>query len=368
MSSSDYFSRIDALRFFAFFAVFISHVTFFMAYPAGVKESGTFYNSFLQLGSLGVSFFFVLSGFLITYYLNKEYLLKKTISLKKFYVRRILRIWPLYFLTLFLAAVVSSLPMARVFSSVDLREFLAHLFLVGNWFRAFYGSANEMVSVLWSVAVEEQFYLFWPIIFLLFRKNIKWAIIIGIIVTFIFRWIYAADYDAREYFSPCLIAYFMIGGFYAIYFDYVNKKIGLLKNNGLFVGLIWMAILLVVRGIFFKGNFPGWFAGSEPLLYGASFILFINHAIAHSNKPYLFSSFLEYLGKISYGLYTFHMIIFMLVKSFIGNSGLASFVLVFCISLILTFLAAAMSYKFWEKPFLRLKHKFSFKEEVEMSY
>jgi peptidoglycan/LPS O-acetylase OafA/YrhL len=368
MSEQKYFSRLDSLRFFAFFAVFISHTTFFMFFPADVRQSGSLSNAFLQVGSLGVSFFFVLSGFLITHYLNKEYLSRQTISLKKFYLRRVLRIWPLYFLGLGLAFILSLTPVLNKLASVNYREFLAHLFLVGNWFRAFYGTTNEIVSVLWSVAVEEQFYLFWPVLFLLFRKNIRWVILLGILITFVSRWFYAHNYDVREYFSPCLVAYFMIGGFYAIYTSRVNAWLLKFKNSGPWVGIIWLLFILFIRGIIFKGNYPNWFAAIEPLLYGFTFILFINHAVINSQKPYFLSKILEYLGKISYGLYVFHMMALMIVKAVIGGGGWQNFTLVFCIAFVLTVVAAAISYGIWERPFLKLKHKFAFKEEVSLSY
>lgn len=367
-SKQGYFSRLDTLRFFAFFAVFISHVAYFMNFPAGVWRRGTLSNSFLQLGSLGVSFFFVLSGFLITHHLDKEHLSRKTISIKNFYIKRVLRIWPLYFLALALAAILSSTPLLRKIAPVNYKEFLAYIFLLGNWFRAFYGSANEMLSVLWSIAVEEQFYLFWPLVFFLFRKKINWPIFLGVAITFIFRWVYAGNYDVREYFSPCLITYFMIGGFYAIYAESINKKISRLKGFGTIIGFLWLAALLALRGLVFKGDYPNWFAGLEPLLYGVSFVLFIGHAVEHSQKPYLFSSVFEYLGKISYGLYVFHMMVFMVVKSLIGGEGFASFAMVFCSSLALTIIVSAISYKFWEKPFLALKHRFTFKDEATLSY
>ncbi len=95
-----YFKNLDGLRFFAFLAVFISHATLFLGYS---NLSPAFYSIkkyILVNGDVGVSFFFVLSGFLITYLLLKEKDGYGKISLKNFYIRRILRIWPVYFTTI----------------------------------------------------------------------------------------------------------------------------------------------------------------------------------------------------------------------------------------------------------------------------
>ena len=97
-----YFNNLDALRFLAFLSVFVSHVALFLGYESNNHSFNFIKKVFLVHGDLGVNFFFVLSGFLITFLLLTEKDNSKNISLPHFYLRRILRIWPLYFLTLFL--------------------------------------------------------------------------------------------------------------------------------------------------------------------------------------------------------------------------------------------------------------------------
>jgi peptidoglycan/LPS O-acetylase OafA/YrhL len=148
------------MRFFAFFAVFISHMSVFVNFPAESLVGLAVISTYIRIGDLGVSFFFVLSGFLINYLLEKERVAKGTVSLKSFYARRILRIWPLYFFSIVVILVIG-LSTAGNFDffriGVDLKEFLTHIFISGNIYRAFFNTHNDMLSVLWSVGVEEQF-------------------------------------------------------------------------------------------------------------------------------------------------------------------------------------------------------------------
>jgi len=130
------------------------------------------------IGKLGVVLFFVLSGFLITYLLLTEEDRFKTISIKKFYVRRILRIWPLYFFIIILAFLV--LPNIDLFTlpgygkEVIYKDLLLKLFLYVIFFPSLVLSLLGIVpyaSHTWSIGTEEQYYLVWPVILKYFKKN-----------------------------------------------------------------------------------------------------------------------------------------------------------------------------------------------------
>lgn len=164
-----YFPSLNGLRFIVAFLVIIHHIEQIKAIY-GIPnnwESGV-----IQiLGEQGVSLFFVLSGFLITYLLLEEEKQTGTIKLKDFYVRRILRIWPLYFFTGFLAlAVLPQIPMfimpgyGHDFIYRHLgTKIVLFLFFLPN-LMPFLGGIIPYASQTWSVGTEEQFYLIWPLL------------------------------------------------------------------------------------------------------------------------------------------------------------------------------------------------------------
>lgn len=167
-----YFPNLNGLRFIAAFIVIIGH-------QEQIKEMfgfDTYYflkNS--ESGKLGVVLFFVLSGFLITYLLLTEEKITSTIAIKNFYKRRILRIWPLYFLLVFLSFFI--LPHISFFDwspnqeVYSLRNLLFYLLVLPNvvWGLGFY---VPYISQAWSIGVEEQFYFIWPFLMKYFKNKI----------------------------------------------------------------------------------------------------------------------------------------------------------------------------------------------------
>ena len=189
-----HFENLDALRFFAFLSVFISHVALFLGFESNNSSFNFIKKSFLIHGDLGVNFFFVLSGFLITFLLLTEKDKFSKIFLSHFYLRRVLRIWPLYFLTLILGFFViyplaSSSLIHFPFLINEGYSFLPwYIFLGANIKIAFLGGGSVVLAVLWSISVEEQFYLIWPIILsLLSRKNITKVLFIIVGFSFFYR-------------------------------------------------------------------------------------------------------------------------------------------------------------------------------------
>ena len=172
-----YFHNLDAARFIAAFAVFLLHFSNEIKgqFPS-LNESSLFKLIYLFTGKggLGVNFFFVLSGFLITYLILKEYKDYNKFHLGKFLIRRTLRIWPLYFIIGLIGFVLFPL----IFSDYHtLHHPLNYFFFLANFDEIWYG-ANDPINFLtspWSVAVEEQFYLFWGIVlFALFKNTNKY--------------------------------------------------------------------------------------------------------------------------------------------------------------------------------------------------
>ena len=156
-----YRPELDCLRFFAFFAVYIFHTVDtnpayyearhvpFPALVAGAASAGRF----------GVDLFFLLSAYLITELLLREWDRYGKLDLRAFYVRRILRIWPLYFLALLIGVL---LPLVDPLEYFPVRYALAFAGMVGNWLVLGNVQIQSVMWPLWSVSMEEQFYLLWP--------------------------------------------------------------------------------------------------------------------------------------------------------------------------------------------------------------
>src|SRR5690606_26053441 len=162
MKNITYFNNLDSLRFVAFSFVFISHLGAPFIFES--THHLAFLNFIFQHGRTAVSFFFVLSGFLITYLLIKEKYETSKINLKAFYIKRIFRILPLYFLVCIIGFLLTPL----LTGEIPNESVLQHLILGANFNQidlSINHVKNSMVlAPLWSIAIEEQFYLIWPIL------------------------------------------------------------------------------------------------------------------------------------------------------------------------------------------------------------
>jgi peptidoglycan/LPS O-acetylase OafA/YrhL len=160
-----YHPELDALRFFAFLMVFLHHA--FPHQPEFWTKLGvpsvlaTALAGIGATGAFGVSLFFVLSAYLITELLLREKEQVGSLDVKSFYVRRILRIWPLYFFFLALAVALQWVVPGQ---HMGWRAGLAFSALAGNWYIVFIGFPSSVIFPLWSVSIEEQFYLTWPLV------------------------------------------------------------------------------------------------------------------------------------------------------------------------------------------------------------
>src|SRR5215471_1369228 len=160
-----YKPELDVLRFFAFLFVFFHHTTPNEApdYAAYLRpDLADWPASVARAGALGVDLFFALSSYLITELLLRESELSGTLDVKSFYTRRILRIWPLYFFFLAVSAFVT--PRIIAGDQLSVPYLLLFVFLLGNWACALRGFPSSTAAPLWSVSMEEQFYLAWPLI------------------------------------------------------------------------------------------------------------------------------------------------------------------------------------------------------------
>lgn len=342
-----YRPQLDALRFFAFFAVFLFHTT-------RAAKPGAVLGALYDAGAFGMCTFFILSSYLITSLLIRERERFGTIHVGAFYVRRALRIWPLYFSFLAVNFVIGRF-VPTVF--VETSRLLAFVFMMGNWYVGSMGFGSSPIYPLWSISLEEQFYLVWPALVRTSRSFLLWAscALIPLSLGSIYvLGVWGATRDQVWVNSFAQFLFFACGSLLALY----EGKRGIGTNAG-------RGALLLALG------FGGWWAIeacfhlkaktpiASPMAFTAGYAA-VGLACAAilfgvlSVPGRLIPGWLAYLGKISYGLYVFHK--FCLDHASRTHSHVLNTVL----SLAATIVCAAISYRFLEKPFLGLKSRFEF--------
>lgn len=371
-----YFPNLNGVRFLAALVVIIHHVEmgkFWFGQPNIYDKSfvgGVF-------GQLGIILFFVLSGFLITYLLLEEHRKTGTISIKDFYIRRVLRIWPVYYLIVFLSLFV----FAKI-SFLDIPSFSEHI-NDGFWAKAalYLSFLPNLGYVLyehipyatqtWSVGVEEQFYLIWPVLMLwaINKKKVLPALLGTIAVYLAFKlWsviAYAPDMTNVtaqkfwlfvDHFSIDCMAIGGIGAY--LLFNKKERWLKVLFNKYLQVFLYLLMAVLTVKGLVLP-----WF---NKELYGIIFaVLILNLAGNSKSVINLEIKPLNYLGKISYGLYMYHNLVLIVILKLVmmyqlfdlGSIGGAIFYQLLSIGI--TIAVSAFSYEYFEKRFLLLKGRFA---------
>ncbi|QHC83733.1 hypothetical protein AS589_02490 [Empedobacter brevis] len=358
-SNTIYLKGLNGIRAIAALGVLLSHtnlalkhfnVTNYSLFGFGSKGQQLFY----ILGRHGVTMFFVLSGFLITFLLLKEIDKAKKIDIKSFYIRRILRIWPLYFLyfglcLLFLYIFKDEIPPGTTLLYYIF--FLANIPFVG-------GFANSLFAHLWSIAVEEQFYLFWPHLFRYKEKLIKIVIgliifqgVIRVVLWGLFPHSFIATLSSVNRFD-CM----MIGGLGAILL-YQNKKINFINNK--FVQIVsWVIVLSMILNFFkvYASVVEFWIVSLATVAIIIGQIKDKNKIINLENK------FFNFFGILSFGIYVYHpLVIYLLRKSellLIIDDEFTRAVSLFILIITLTTFIAWLSYTYIESQFLKLKYKF----------
>lgn len=359
-----YFPNLNALRFFAATMVVIFHIELYKLFY-GLPN--VFYLPFFQIiGKLSVVLFFVLSGFLISSLLLKEKDKHHKINFKNFYLRRIFRIWPLYFLILILGFFVLPYfaywdipnPIFRPVEENFWQKLLMYIFILPNLAVSLYG---EIVgaSQSWSLGTEEQFYLFWPLIIAIFRKRLL-LIMVTLLIFYVALALFfgkAASINpifinVSKFWSLFNINCMAIGGIFAVlYHDQHRFILKILFNKLVFVSTVIYLMLSLALGI--KYGFIHYEVYS--ILFS---IIIINLACNQRYSTVLEFRPLNYMGSVSYGIYMFHPIILPAViyaEKYCGGGNLFIYIL----TLGLTFFISAFSFEYLEKYFLRLKNKFA---------
>lgn len=316
-----------------------------------------------RVDTLGVTLFFVLSGYLITTLLLAEKEKTGTISLRKFYTRRILRIWPAYYLTVLVGVALALFvvddglkPATSVFPVI-----LFYLFLLPNV--PFTNRTSiQIIDPLWSVGVEEQFYLIWPFIVRTFKKLfIAFAAVAVVIIalrsygryvahsTFMFQFLINTRIDCMA-----------IGGMGALW---VHNKMPMKRfvfsyPTQIFAWGIFIYTLIFLRDIPLF-HLPGVI---EHDFYAFVFLtLILNVSKNERTLITLEQGLFQFIGRISYGAYLYHIVILFVLASFMNGvfpDTVLSRVAMMAILIGSTLVISHLSYRYFEMPFLRLKERF----------
>lgn len=359
-----WFPGLNALRFFAAGLVVVMHIHNNMG-QAALPQLPAF--PLLFKGLTAVSFFFVLSGFLITYLLLQEHDSRGEISIRHFYLRRVFRIWPLYFIVVaagmfFYWKLVPALHLKFETSYPHGLAILLYSFFLANLMNSLY-HVGGMLHIAWSISVEEQFYLFWAPLFKRFTRQLP--VLIGIVTTVS---LLVAVLNAFNAFglSPEMKAFvdtlqFHYMGFGAGMAWLLWSKRAWLLQLPLFTSkpLQWTLTVLIVLYLCLYMKSPLGDAIS-PLPLGLAFAWLIVNVAANTRRIFsLEKPFLNYMGKISYGLYMYHMPVVYAVSFLFQKTRLAGitpivyFPLFFGLVFLVTTAIASGSYYLIEQPLLK---------------
>jgi peptidoglycan/LPS O-acetylase OafA/YrhL len=393
--SKVYFPGLNGLRFFAAFSVIITHVELIkekLGLPhAWYNQDRVVKNYPLENvingdipalapvvgdgGPLGVVFFFVLSGFLITYLLYVERDKMGRISVGNFYLRRIFRIWPLYYFLFIIGFfVLPNFAWFQVPDQSDLFEpnfwgnFWMYLCILPNLALSVFGEAVPNIGQSWSIGVEEQFYLVWPLLIRFFKKPIYPIVI----VTGFFLIVKVAVLIALHSHSPewlIILKKFLamskiecmtIGGLgaWVLYFK-KDKILNLIYSR-------WVQILSILGIPFLLYFTPKLIQDGIHVVYSFLFLVIIMNVatgprsiLKLENKP------LAFLGRISYGLYMYHLIaITFVVHAYVHFYGVEVYTTwhgfaIYAASTVLTILLSWISYELLELRFIKMKPRFT---------
>lgn len=355
LSGRFYRPELDVLRFVAFLMVYLTHTI------QVVPGSPHWVIALSNATGFGVPIFFALSAYLITELLMIEKRRSGTVDLPAFYVRRCLRIWPLYFLLLFLGFALSRASSEEI----PVSALLAYLFFVGNWYTSFHDFLPHAIGPLWSIPVEEQFYLFWPIfVRSLSRRGLGvlccagWTLSQATLIA-LCHWHNIAEPKIWTN-SIVHLQYFALGAGVSLYLDGAIPRIhGSLRSVMIGAALV----ILFMSDFALNQNTP-----DPPASFAQGYLELLFAGLATALLLFGFLGYgglqkrttLRYLGKISFGLYLFHIPCFTFLRKLAPHLlGHGSPLFSAVVGLPLTIGVAAVSYRYFESPFLRMKERFT---------
>jgi peptidoglycan/LPS O-acetylase OafA/YrhL len=344
-----YFASLDGLRALSILAV-VWHHTGARAFP---------YDSPLRSGAYGVSLFFCISGFLITTLLLREKQRRGDVSLRAFYARRALRIFPLYYAMLL---AYTALVLVMEGTSEEGSEFFGNLPYFATYTSNYFvqDSSGTIFYFVWSLAAEEQFYLVWPLVEKRLRKGLAVALLVALI---------AITVAQRELLSGIAGPFHEEGSF-----NFVVSRLATPIFLGVLIAhaLSSPAVFGVLHRVFGRAwSAPCALVGVLLALWGSetpmsvvhsSFALLVLACVVRADHGLAFwldGAPLRHLGAVSYGVYLMHMLCANGVRRILGAFDLESWLLSFGITLALAWALATLSHRTFEAWFLRHKVRFS---------
>ncbi|MFT4153212.1 acyltransferase family protein [Parafilimonas sp.] len=348
-----YIPALDGIRGLAILMVLLGH------YGVKITFGGRF----------GVTLFFFISGLLICRLLIVEFNKTRTVNLKKFYIRRILRLYP----ALITMICLSLLTMYLIGCRINLIDPLSVLLYFRNYYAVFFGppsdgsACSKFFDIVWSLAVEEHFYIFFPVLFLALynrRKNLLIVMLVIILLSLLWRIYLALNYagnidflDHRIYsLSDTRLDAIMFGCLASLCLD-MDKSGSFLRFVGMPVVFIAACIILICSLRFQNEFFSLTFIYS---LQGIALFITIPAVLYHSRYALLMKALsnkiLVYIGKLSYSVYLFHWLGVCIALHFISQDRFRLDWL--SVAIPIGIILSLISYNFIELPINNLRRKF----------
>ena len=349
-----HFKGLNGLRAIAALAVIVCHVNLNLSL-FGLKRL-----PYYDLAGYGVTLFFALSGFLITYLLLEERATFGSISLRSFYYRRILRIWPLYYLNLILCIIIlrySGIPTPG----------LVYYFVMAANVPNMTGHEIFLLGHYWSIGVEEQFYVFWPLVVSNTRRLGRSLLVflalfacVKLAAWGVWFWTHGGVGLPRLVVEHFRFHCMAIGGLAAILWrqrsDFSQRALTILFSTPVQL-IAWSPVVLAALNRFHVASIA-----DNDLFAVASAVLILNVSCNPRSIVSLENRFFDYLGRISYGIYVYHgPVIFFagLMLHHLAVPGKWKLVLAYVVVILMSIVVAGLSYEYFEKRFIDLKKRFS---------
>lgn len=355
--SINYFKGLDMWRFIGSVAVIFHHTTDLL-YKKGYETKAASLHQFS--GAFFLDVFFIISGFLISLILMKEYQ-QGTFSLKNFYVRRIIRIWPLYFLIVLVKLLIIPVVNHFTWESIQNNLFYACTFTVN--YQLLIDDFLSAYTILWSVCVEEHLYLVLPFFLFIFKgkfKTIGWVFTIGGFIA----WFYFSRVPSITGYST---AYFVSLSYF--YFFGLGILLACLYSSGVklkmpFSKFFQVLIMLMMVPVIFN-IIPHNYTLAQMLFIYGLFGCYLVWAGLQDNFILNFKApITKYLGNISYGMYLVHIMTMTATVRYFRSTDFKFSELLFgwgvpFVVTLITIAVATLLYFLFERPILKLKKRFT---------
>jgi peptidoglycan/LPS O-acetylase OafA/YrhL len=368
--STVYIPQFDIIRFFAAFMIVIYHS--YIAWKGwyglpGVLSNGT-YKDFTSIGQhidqflrnlpIGVDIFFFISGYLLTYLLVVEKEKFGKVNIPNFYIRRGLRIWPLYFFLVALA------PLLVYWLGEKQPTYWPTIALINNFETIHTQQWVYPFAHFWSICIEEHFYLFWPIIIAFIPvKKLPLAITMLIAFSWLYK-IYTYIYLPSNWYQLYLHTFsrmdvILLGGLLAVFY---LKKPFTFKLH--WASMLVISLILVLLFAFDDmSNYDNMLNGvTRKFTYMILMGLLMMDLLFNPDRTRYFHKMkpLLYLGKVSYGIYMYgNILVLVVIKKILQQYQIGNIYIYFFLVFSLSLIIPVISYELLEKPFLKLKQKFS---------